>query len=52
MDVSSTFNIGDVAPYIEDENDDLKAKHNQKGEDRAIVLSIPVQKHPRAFLSA
>ena len=40
MGVSSTFNVGDLTPYLDDEEegDDLRANHIQEEEDEADVM--------------
>jgi len=45
MGASSTFNVGDLIPYLEDEEegDDLRANHIQEGEDEANVMPTQVQ---------
>ena len=44
MGVSSTFNVGDLTPYLkeEEEGDHLRANHIQEGEDEADVMSTQV----------
>jgi len=44
MGVFPTFNIGDLKPYLKDEDDEdgLRANHNQEGEDEANSLPISV----------
>ena len=41
MNTSSTFNVGDLTPYLEDEEqgDDLRANHIQEAEDEADAMS-------------
>ena len=52
VDISSTFNVGDLTTYLEDEEEgnDLRANHIQEGEDEADAMSIQVQEgaHIRA----
>jgi len=51
MGVSPTFNVGDLTPYLEDDDDgdgdDLRANHNQEGEDEANAMPISVQESTR-----
>ena len=44
MGISSTFNVGDLTPYLEDEEegDELRANHIQEGEDEMNVMPIQV----------
>ena len=44
MGVSTTFNVGDLTPYLDDDedSDDLRANHNQEGEDEASVMPTQV----------
>jgi len=44
MGVSPTFNVGDLTPYLDDEEDgdDLRENHNQEGEDEASVIPTQV----------
>ena len=32
MNVSTTFNVGDLTPYVEDDFEDLRANPSQEGE--------------------
>jgi len=43
--VSPTFNVGDLTHYSDDEDDgdDLRANHNQDGEDEANAVPILLQ---------
>jgi len=54
MGVSPTFNVGDLIPYLEDEDDedDLRENHNQEGEDEANSMPISVQESTQVLLSA
>ena len=54
MNTSSTFNVGDLTPYLEDEEqgDDLRANHIQEGEDEADAMSIQVQESSQVLLNA
>jgi len=54
MGVSPTFNIGDLTPYLEDEDDkdDLRANHNQEGKDEANFMPILGQESTQVPLSA
>jgi len=47
MGISSTFNIGDLTPYLEDEeeSDNLRANLIQEGEYEANVMPIQVQEN-------
>jgi len=53
MGVSSTFNVGDLTPYHEDEehSDDLRANHIQEGEDEANVMPTQLQESSQILLS-
>ena len=44
MGMSPTFNMGDLTPYVEDEEEgyDLRANHIQEGEDEMNVMPIQV----------
>jgi len=52
--VSPTFNVGDLTPYLEDEenSDDLREHYNQEGEDEASVMPTQVQKSSHVLLNA
>ena len=54
MGVSHTFNVGDLIPYLDDEEDgdDLRANHNQEGEDEASVMPTQVQESSHILLNA
>ena len=54
MGISSTFNVGDLTPYLEDEEqgDHLRANHIQEGEDEADAMSIQVQEGSQLLLNA
>jgi len=54
MDVSSTFNVGDLTPYRKDkeDGDDLKANHIQEREDEANVMPTQVRVNSKILLSA
>ena len=53
MGVSLTFNVCDLTPYLDDEEngDDLRVNHNQKGENHANSMSISVQESSQVLLS-
>jgi len=55
MGVSPTFNVGDLTPYLKDDDygdgDDLRANHNQEGEDEANAMPISVQDNTRVLIS-
>jgi len=54
MDVSSTFNVGDLTSYLEDEEegDGLRENHIQEGEDEANVIPTQVQENSQLLLNA
>ena len=54
MGVSSTFNVGDLTPYLEDEedSDDLRENHIQEGEDEVNVMTTQVQESSQILLTA
>ena len=54
MGVSPTFNVGDLTPYLDDEEDgdDFRANHNQEGEDEASVIPIQVQESSHILFNA
>jgi len=54
MGVSLTFNVGDPTSYHDDKDDrdDLKANHNQEGDDEANSMPILVQESTQVLLSA
>jgi len=54
MGISPTFSVGDLKPYLEDEDakDDLRANHNQEGEDEVNSMPIPVQQNTHVLLRA
>jgi len=45
MGMSPTFNIGDLTPYLKDEDDgdELRENHNQEGGNEANAMPISVQ---------
>ena len=53
--VSPTFNVGDLTPYLEDDDDgdldDLRENHNQEGEDEANAMPISLRESTRVLLS-
>ena len=55
LGVSPTFNVGDLTPYLEDDDDgdsiDLRENHNQEGEDETNAMPISVQEGTRVVLS-
>jgi len=55
MDVSLTFNMGDLTPYLEvvDDGDgnDLRENLNQEGKDEANSMSISIKKSTQVLLS-
>ena len=57
MGMSPTFNVGDLTPYLEDDDDDddgdgddLRAHHNQEGEDEENAMPISVQESTQVLL--
>jgi len=54
MGVSSTFNVGDLTPYLEDkeDGDNLRANYIQEGEDEVNVMPTQVQVNSQILLSA
>ena len=54
MGISSTFNVGDLTPYLEDgeEGDDLRANQIQEGEDETDVMPTQVQEDSQLLLHA
>ena len=54
MGISSTINVGDLTPYLEDgeEGDDLRANHIQEGEDETDVMPTQVQEDSQLILHA
>ena len=53
MGVSPTFNVGDLTPYLveEEDGDDLRENHNQEGDDEAIVMPTQVQENSHILLN-
>ena len=53
MVVSPTFNIGDLTPHLEEEDDadDMRATHKQEGEDKVNSMPISVQESSQVLLS-
>jgi len=54
MGVSPTFNVGDLTPYLNDEEDgdDLKANQIQEGEDEASAMPTQLQESSHILLNA
>jgi len=54
MGVSPTVDVGNLTTYLDDEEDgdDLRATHNQEGEDKASVMPTQVQESSRILLNA
>ena len=54
MGVSSTFNMGDLTLYLEDEEDgdDLRENHIQEGDNEANVMPTQVQVNLQILFSA
>jgi len=54
MGVSSTFNVGDLTPYLEDKEDgvDIWENHIQEGEDEANIMPTLVQVNSQILVSA
>ena len=53
MGVSPTFNMGDLTPYLEDDDgeDDLRENHIQEGQDEANSMPNSVQQNTQVLLS-
>jgi len=54
ISVSPTFNVGDLTPYLEDEEggDNLRANQIKEGKDEANVMPTQVQESSQILLNA
>jgi len=51
---SPAFNVGALTPYLDDEEngDNLRANHNEEGEDESSVMPTQVQESSHILLNA